>query len=89
LRKAAKRIDVWHALLSFQGTPSPDPSARKTAPYRRRETERTSILRRTFQFSEPHEPRQRTRTAHAPVGTRRLTPEEALGKIQPLRGSGI
>ena len=50
LRKAAKIIDVWHALLSFQGTESPDASHPLETPYFRRSWIETAVRRRKFQF---------------------------------------
>jgi hypothetical protein len=53
--ESSKKIDVWHALLSFQGTDPPGlfdliRSARPDAPYFRRSLTSTSIQRRKFQF---------------------------------------
>ena len=51
LRENQRKIDVWHALLSFQGT-----APRACAPKPRRtagaKQERTSALRRTFQLTK-------------------------------------
>ena len=42
--------DVWHALLSFQGTAPPGLSSPKAAPFHRRDIRKSAASRRTFQL---------------------------------------
>jgi hypothetical protein len=89
LRENQRKIDVWHALLSFQGTAPPGvaaPKPRRTAGAKPKEhpsCDGPSSLANILGLVNERE------TPPSLVETRRLTPEEALGKNQPLRGTGI
>jgi len=78
--------DVWHALLSFQGTAPPGLSSPKAAPFHRRDTRKSAALRRTFQLIRLPPPSQTAERLARSVDMRRLTHRRTLWKEPTLAG---